>query len=82
MQTLCYAPPLAKVGCWWSAKKVLLYYDTNFLVPVIVWLSTAARRLPMAKSQTQMNYCNILKNLAFPVEPPRSPIRPTLRDGH
>jgi hypothetical protein len=35
-----------------------------------------------AKSQTQMGYCNILKNLAFPIEPPRSPIRPTLRDGH
>jgi len=34
------------------------------------------------RSQFPVGYCYGLKNLAFPVEPPASLIRPTLRDGH
>jgi hypothetical protein len=37
---------LRSVADCWSAQKVFLYYDTDFLAPIIVWLSTAARRSP------------------------------------
>jgi hypothetical protein len=37
---------LRSVADCWSAWKVFLYYDTDFLVSIIVWLSTAVRRSP------------------------------------
>jgi hypothetical protein len=42
----------------------------------------AENRLLCGRSQIELHPCDNLKNLAFGVEPPANPIRPTLRDGH
>jgi hypothetical protein len=44
--------------------------------------SLRGRYLLWGTSQMQSQTCDNLKNLAFPIEPPANPIRPTLRDGH
>jgi hypothetical protein len=57
------------------------------MTPLIWPLLLSDAPLPFIKnllcgtSHTQ-TYCDNLKNLAFAIEPPANPIRPTLRDGH
>jgi hypothetical protein len=74
-----------KVVCGrdWASRK---YFYT--MIPVFLeYCRRQARSLPencvlWGMSQMQPWSCDNLKNLAFPIEPPANPIRPTLRDGH
>jgi hypothetical protein len=66
-----------------DVKKALLYYDTDFSASIGRGRSAAAFfGLLCGKSQMKAGCCDNLKNLALSIEPPGSPARPTLRDGH
>jgi hypothetical protein len=58
------------------------------MIPVLLddfWRQTGSlpeNQVLWAMSQMQPWHCDNLKNLAFLIEPPANPIRPTLRDGH
>ena len=83
MQMLFCEPRLGKVGGGWRVTKVSLYYGTNRYVPLsLVPAMSGGHRLPCPTSQIRTPYWDNLKNLAFAIEPPANPMRPTLPDGH
>ncbi len=83
MQMLFYEPRLGKVGNGWCVTKV-----SRIMVPIVTLRSPsglqsgAGHHLPCATSQMRTPYWGNLKNLAFAIEPPANPMRPTFRDGH
>jgi hypothetical protein len=86
---LVCAPSLGKVrsdGLHWVAREREEYL--GIMIPEFGlwsplrpgWLVSAG--FLCGTSQIQVRTCYNLKNLAFPIEPPANPTRPTLRDGH
>ena len=84
MQVLFCEPSLGKVPAdGLGVKNVLLYHNTDFSDSFALAPSGADKINHLCgTSHMQAGTYDKLKNLAFSVEPPAGPIRPTLRDGH
>jgi hypothetical protein len=81
MQVLFCEPSLGKVGGGRAGRKnVFLYYNTASFA--LVPSGLMKNNHLCGTSHMQAGTYDKLKNLAFSVEPPAYPIRPTLRDGH
>jgi hypothetical protein len=63
-----------------GALRIMIPVDLLALLPS--FRSLPEKRVLWGTSQMPSGRCDNSKNLAFAIEPPANPTRPTLRDGH